>query len=599
MIRAGGWARLRRALSACVVCLAGSAVAADDAATRPAPRSNEVASAAMPIRQLFDVRTAMRDGVELSADVWLPEAGGKYPVILLRTPYTKTMPEAKFPDWGAYFAARGYAFAVQDVRGRGDSDGKFNFFFQESSDGYDSVEALASQPWSNGRVCMIGVSYWGTTQWLAARERPPHLVCIAPTSPAGDYLNEIPSKGGAFLMMWALGWINVTSGKIDQMPHMASLDWTRIYAHRPLLTMDEAMGRKMPLYRELLQHDTMDDYWRRIRFAPADFERIEIPVLNVTGLFDGDQTGALFYWNGLKRHGKTLPQDRFLVMGPWTHLQSFQGGADKIGEMALSKDAIVDNKALHLTFFDRYLKRTTSTLDLPRARVYVTGANEWRNYDDYPLPHAKKQRLHLASGGKANTAAGDGQLVAVPQGKNAATDQYVYDPKNPVPATYDSGTSRLEIQRRHDVLVYTSPVLERTVEAIGPVSLELYAASDARDTDFTAVISDVQPDGRALYLGARPVGIVRARYRNGLDRAELLTPGKVERYTIDLGDFAHAFQTGHRIRVEISSSAFPMFNPNQNTGDPIATDTQWRNATQRIFHDAAHPSALVLTVAQR
>lgn len=599
MIRVCSAARLRRALSACVVCLVSSAVVADEAATRPTPRSDQVASAVVPIRQLFDVRTAMTDGVELSADVWLPEAGGKYPVILLRTPYTKTMPEAKFPEWGAYFAARGYAFVVQDVRGRGDSDGKFNFFFQESRDGYDSVEALAAQPWSNGKVCMIGVSYWGTAQWLAARGRPPHLVCIAPTSPAGDYLNEIPSKGGAFLMMWALGWVNATSGKIDQMPHMASLDWTRIHAHRPLLTMDEAMGRKMPLYREILQHHTKADYWRRIQFAPADFERIEIPVLNVTGLFDGDQTGALFYWNGLKRHGKTSPQDRFLVMGPWTHLQSFQGGAEKMGEMALSKEAIVDNKALHLAFFDRYLKRSTSTLDLPRARIYVTGANEWRDYDDYPLPHAKEHRLHLASDGKANTADGDGQLVAVPQGKNAATDQYVYDPKSPVPASYDSGTSRLATQQRQDVLVYTSPVLERTVEAIGPVSLELYAASDARDTDFTAVISDVQPDGRALYLGARPVGIVRARYRNGLDRAQLLTPGKVERYTIDLGDFSHAFLPGHQIRVEISSSAFPMFNPNQNTGNPIATDTQWRNATQRIFHDVAHPSALVLTVAQQ
>lgn len=566
--------------------------AADTAVARP----DEGAVPAPPIRQIFDVRSRMRDGVQLSADVWLPRAPGKHPVLLLRTPYLKTMPEAKHAEWGRYFAQRGYAFVVQDVRGRGDSGGEFNFFFQEAQDGYDAVEALAREPWANGRVCMIGVSYWATTQWLAARERPPHLACIAPTSPAGEYLNELPTIGGAFMMMWGLHWLNDTSGRISQGPNMETLDWQRIYEHRPLLTMDEAMGRQMRLYREFLQHPTMDAYWRRIQFTPQDFQRIDIPVLTVTGLFDGDQTGALFYWKGLREHEKTQAENRFLVIGPWSHIQSFLGGADKMGELALSADAIIDNKALHLAFFDRYLKQSTTTLNFPRARVYVTGANEWRNYADYPLREVKTQRLFFASTGKANTAQGDGRLTWGKQEKRSHADEYRYDPKNPVPFSWDSGANRLEIQQRPDVLVYTSDPLQRPLEAIGSVSVELYAASDARDTDFTAVISDVQPDGRALYLGSKPVGIIRARYRDGMDQERLLSPGKVERYTISLGDLAHSFLPGHRVRVEISSSAFPMFNPNQNTGNPIATDTEWRTATQRVFHDAAHPSALVLSV---
>lgn len=560
--------------------------------------ASQTADAPPPIRQIFDVRSRMRDGVELSSDVWLPRAPGKYPVLLLRTPYIKTMPEANHPEWGRYFAERGYALVVQDVRGRGDSDGKFNFFFQEGEDGYDSVEALAREPWANGRVCMLGVSYWATTQWLAARERPPSLACIAPTSPAGEYLNELPTIGGAFMMMWGMNWINDTSGRISQGRNMETLDWQHIFAHRPLLTMDEALGRKMPLYREFLQHPTMDWYWRRIQFTPRDFQRIDIPVLTVTGLFDGDQTGALFYWKGLRAHAKTPASDRFLVIGPWSHIQSFLGGADKMGEIELSADAVVDNKAMHLAFFDRYLKQATKSVDFPRARVYVTGANEWRSYDDYPLSHARTQRLFFASGGKANSARGDGKLVSQQPAKQMPADQYLYDPQNPVPFSWESGSSRLDIQERSDVLVYTSEPIERTLEVIGSVAVELYAASDAKDTDFTAVISDVQPDGRALYLGSKPVGIIRARYRDGMDREKLLTPGKVERYTISLGDLAHAFLPGHRLRIEISSSAYPMFNPNQNTGNPIATDTEWRKATQRIFHDAAHPSALVLSVAE-
>lgn len=561
------------------------------------PAASPAASPAAPVKQVFGVETRMRDGTVLVSDVWMPAGPGRYPVILVRTPYLRTQPEMGFAATAKYFAEHGYAYVVQDVRGRGDSGGEFDFFFQEAKDGYDAIEGIAAEPWSNGRVCTMGISYLGTDQWLAAKEKPPHLVCMAPDSPAGVYQDEIPRMGGAFMMMWAIGWLNDTSGRIGQMPSVMATDWDKVFAHRPLLTMDEAFGRKMRLYREFLEHDTLDDYWKRIQLTPADFAKIDVPMLVNTGWFDGDQRGALFYWRGMhERPGGA--KDQFLTIGPWTHVQSYLGGAEKMGELTLPKEGIVDNKALHLAFYDHYLKQDGSAFDRPKVRVFVTGSNVWKDFDAYPVA-AKETRLYLDSAGKANTAAGDGALAWKVAAKGAA-DAYVYDPKNPVPLNLFAemfGMNRAKEQARQDVLVYTSPVLDKPVEIIGPVSVELYASSDARDTDFTAAITDVQPDGKAVLLGSRPVGVIRARYRGGPSaQPSLLTPGKPELFRIALGEIGHAFLPGHRIRIEISSSAYPMFNPNQNTGNPIATDTEWKVANQKILHDRAHPSALVLPV---
>lgn len=587
--------------SGILISLACAAAFAIGLASAPAASAQDAANAqpkpAAPVKRVFGVESKMRDGVKLVSDVWLPAGPGPFPVILVRTPYLRTNADLRWAKTANHFAERGYAYVVQDVRGRGDSEGEFRFFAQEAKDGYDTIEALAKEPWSNGRICMMGTSYMGTVQWLAARERPPHLACIAPTAPAGKFHDEVPSAGGAFMMQWAVSWLNDVSGRISQGPNLAAADMDAIYAHRPLLTMDEAAGRRMPLFREFLQHDTLDDYWRSSVLAPEDYEKIDIPVMTLAGWFDGDQTGTLLYWNRL--HARSAPvRDAFLTLGPWTHIQTMLGGAEKIGEMTFGKESIVDLDAAHLAFFDRYLKQSTASLDKPKVRVFVTGTNQWRDYEAWPVPHAKETRLFLASGGKANTSQGDGALVWNRSGEGAGADEYVYDPSNPVPLDAERmfAADRSETQRRQDVLVYTSPPLEKALEVIGPVMVELYAASDAKDTDFTATIEDVGPDGKPLLLGPRPVGIIRARYRGGPEaRPQLLTPGKPELFRIDLGSIGHSFQPGHRIRIEISSSAYPMYHPNPNTGNPIATDTEWKTARQRILHDAEHPSALVLS----
>ena len=544
----------------------------------------------------FGVHVPMRDGVNLSADIWLPKAPGRYPSILVRTPYIKASKDLGLSDFAQFYVNHGYVFVVQDVRGRGDSDGQFNFLFTDAHDGYDSIEWMAAQPWSNGKVGMLGVSYLGTVQWLAAREHPPHLVCIAPTAAAGRYLSEIPYQGGAFLLDWAIHWLNGASDHALQGANASGLDMKEILKHRPLLTMDEAFGRRMPIYRDFLQHDTMDDYWKRIQFTTDDFKKLDLPTLTTTGWFDGDQPGALFYWRNMRAYSPAK-DNQFLLAGPWTHVQTFLGGERNLGDFQFSGDSIYDLKTLHLAFFDHFLKGTSPKFDFPRAHIYVTGSNKWRDENEYPPASAQTRSLYFHSTGKANTLAGDGRLDSQ-VAKEEPSDHYTYFPENPVsPAEGETpGADQRYIERRDDVLVYTSDPLKDPVEVIGKVFVHLFASSDARDTDFTARLLDVYPDGRALQLGPEPVGIIRARYRNGIDHTELLTPGKTEHYQIELYDIAHTFLPGHQIRFEISSSYSPMFNPNSNTGNPVATDTESRPAKQTIFHNASAASYVALPV---
>ncbi|WP_293376207.1 CocE/NonD family hydrolase [Phenylobacterium sp.] len=551
------------------------------------------------MKTLFGLMTPMRDGVKLASDAFMPTEAVRYPIILIRTPYIRIGHDDAQTE--RFFVAHGYAVVIQDTRGRGDSEGTFDFFFPEAQDGYDTIEWLAAQPWSNGRVCTLGISYMGTVQWLAAKERPPHLVCMAPSSPAGDFLQELPSAGGAFKMGWALKFLSDLTGHLAEGPSQGVVDWEKVYAHRPLITADEALGRSVPLYRTFLQHDTMDAYWRRIQLGPDDFAKIDIPVLTTTGWFDGDQIGALYDWRGYTGRPGGV-RDAFLVIGPWTHAQSWDGGAERLGEFELGKDSIVDNMALRLAFFDRYLKQSADRFDAPPVRVFITGANVWRTFPAYPVPQARATRYFLSSAGRANTRAGDGQLSTAPtKGENA--DGFVYDPKTPVPFVTGSGdgrgVDRSAIEGRDDVLVYSTPPLTHSVQIVGNVGLEIYAASDAPDTDFVATITDVAPNGHALLLGPRGVGVIRARYRHGPSgKVELLTPNKPEAFRIDLGDIGHEFLPGHRIRIDLTSSAVPSINPNQNTGAPIATDTEWRIAHQKLLHGKLHPSALVLPVVE-
>lgn len=580
----------------------------------PIAGAKEAAGSARPkhelVRILFYQEAAMRDGVKLSADVYLPRAEGRYPTLLIRTPYNKADARTDIPSYAfkTYFAERGYALAFQDVRGRGDSEGEFGFFHADVEDGFDSVEWAARQPWSNGEVCMIGVSYLGTVQWLAAKTLPPSLKCLVSTAAAGEPMDEIGyGTGGVVPLTFSLSWYFGASGQLwsDQMLTALMgegfIDLEKMGWHRPLMTLDEAVyGFRMKHYRDFLRHPTMDAYWQAIKLQPDDFRNIDLPALHVTGWFDGDQPGAMHYWRGMNAFSKAK-QSQYLVIGAWTHAQTFFGGAESVGELRFGPDAVIDPLALHLRFLDHYLKGTAKTFDQPKASVYVTGANEWREFDAYPPRQAGELRLYLDSAGSANSLNGDGRLRR-DQSSGAAVDRYTFDPRNPVPGAVEGfrffGADFRSIQAREDVLVYTGEALDEPIDVIGNVRVELYAASDARDTDFVVRLIDVHPDGRAVRLGANE-GTLRARYREGFDEERLLTPGRVERYSIDLGEVGHRFLPGHRIRLEVTSSAYPMIAPNQNTGNPVAMDTEWKIARQTIHHDRERPSALVLSVVER
>jgi putative CocE/NonD family hydrolase len=555
------------------------------------------------VKARFDLRIPMRDKIELSADVWMPGTAGRYPTILLRTPYLKTIEPPQVYEWGDFYAKHGYVLMVQDVRGRGDSDGKYNFLFPEGKDGYDTVEWIATQPWSNGKVAMMGGSYLGTVSWLAARERPPHLMCIASTAAPGRWFMHEPYPGGAFGVRFMLRWFFGTAGRISQFPNGGGLDWDEAFRYRPLLKADESLGREMPIYKDVLLHPTLDDYWKRIDFTPEDFRKINLPALHITGWFDAFQSGALSYWNGMEASSPAAA-NQYLLIGPWTHGDAIYGPERKLGDMEFSADAVVDLQQLHLSFFDHCLKGATKSFDFPRARIYVTGINKWYEEPAYPLARAAYRKLYLHSAGKSNSSAGDGSLSWQTPAEQELPDRYTFDPRNPVPADAKGGSQGLgnlglamdqrNIERRSDVLVYTSETLAQPLEVIGPVVVNLYAASDGRDTDFTAKIIDVYPDGRAVKLGSTASGVIRAAYRNGPQRLDLLTPNKVELYKISLFDLAHVFLPGHKLRIEISSSCYPFIQPNPNTGNPIATDTEWRLAEQTIYHDRSRASFVSL-----
>ena len=547
-----------------------------------------VAASAQAVNR-FGVPIPMRDGVRLVANLWIPAGTGRFPAILLRTPYDKTA------QFGRYrlvnYLKAGYAVVVQDTRGRGDSEGGFDFYFPEGRDGFDTIEWIAAQPWSNGRVGTDGGSYLGTVQWLAARERPPHLACMIPTASSGRLFDEIPYQGGAFRLEWALPWLNETSGRVSQGDLNGLVHWDSLAVQRPLVRLDSLMGRPMPLYQRFLAHDTRDWFWKRIHFTDRDFAAIGVPTLTFTGWFDGDQPGALSYWDGMSRRPGGAG-DNFLVIGPWSHAQTYLGGALTMGAFRFDSAAIIKTQDLRIKFFDWCLKQSSPRFDEPRVRAFVMGSNRWVEGDRYPLSGTESRSYYLRSRGRANTLDGDGTLSIDPPGDDPP-DHFDYDPKRPVPSS-DPATDQREIERRPDVLVFTTPVLEAGVDVLGRVFVELQIASDATDTDFTAKLIDVGQDGQAVLLGPVATGVIRARYRNGPERTELLVPGKPTPVQIELFDVGHTFLPGHRIRVDISSSAFPYVDANPNTGRTIATETTTQVARQTVFHDRVRPSRLVL-----
>ncbi|GCE09642.1 CocE/NonD family hydrolase [Dictyobacter aurantiacus] len=540
----------------------------------------------------FDKRVPMRDGITLSADIYMPvgteQQIGQRPVILSRTPYMKA--EVSL-ETAKYFVRNGYIFVAMDVRGRGDSDGEFVPYFNEGRDGYDSVEWCASQPWSDGNVGTIGASYGGRIQWLTAIERPPHLKAMVVLVPPSDPFVETPTGTPSPMH---LCWLHLVSGRALQ--SMARVEWEQVYQHLPLVTMDESVGRSIPAWRTEMQHTQLDDYWEPLCYQQK-FDRVDVPALHISGWYDDEQIGTPLNYIGMTRQGATVEArtNQRLLMGPWGHNVNAES---RIGDVDFGPQSIIDLRAEQLRWYDRYLKGQPVTGVSP-VRIFVMGNNVWRDEQEWPLARTQWTPYYLHSQGRANSRFGNGML-SFTRPETEPVDTYLYDPANAVPFITEATSSQIggpddyaSLQRRDDMLVYVSEPLQEDVEVTGPIMVDLYASSSAPDTDFMAMLIDVWPNGFRQRLCD---GMVRARFRNGMDKPELIQPGEIYHYSIDCWNVSQVFKVGHRICVQITSSAFPKYDRNQNTGAPLGMTSELAVAEQRIYHDAEHPSAVVLPI---
>lgn len=544
------------------------------------------------VRILFNQRVPMRDGVTLSADVYLP-AGEikKRPVILSRTPYLKA--DMIVVVRAQQFVKRGYIYVVMDVRGRGDSDGDFTPYFQEGRDGYDSIEWCARQEWSDGNIGTYGGSYLGRIQWLAALEQPPHLRTMVVLVPPSDPFVETPTglPGPMHLC-----WQHLVSGRVNQ--PMEAVDWEKVYWHLPLLTMDEQAGRVNPHWRSDFEHPQLDDYWQPLCYQQR-FDEIDLPVLHISGWYDDEQIGTPLNYIGMTTRGASAEARtrQRLLMGPWGHNVNT---SSKVGEVDFGPQSLIRIYDEVGQWFDRWLRASNEGEQDAPVRIFVMGENVWRDEQEWPLARTQWTPFYLHSGGSANSRFGNGSLSTTQPDLEEKADSYTYNPANPTPFLTEPTSAQIggaddytSVQRRDDVLVYQTEPLEAATEVTGPIRVELYASSSAVDTDFMAMLIDVWPNG---YRQRLCDGMVRARFREGMATPSLIEPGRVYTYTIDCWNTAHVFQAGHSICLQISSSAFPKFDRNPNTGAPLGTTQEFIGAEQRIFHDASSPSALILPI---
>ena len=546
------------------------------------------ALSAAPMVKRSNVRIPMRDGVRLSADLYLPADRARVPAILERTPYNK---ELDITPLAQAFVDRGYAVVVQDVRGRYESEGVFAPLEQEPNDGDDTLNWMARQPWCDGKIGMIGGSYRGIVQWKVATLNNPYLKAIFPiVSGWDDYRDRFYSEGGAMKLGGRLEWMAENLKVPGYQPN-----FDKYVLHLPLRTADiAATGRPSRMFQEAINHPAFDSFWRAISVRER-IRSVRIPVFAIGGWYDNfvesdlDAFSALHKASGMNR----------VIIGPWPHNMYYE-----FQDVDFGADSKVPVRTLQLAWFDRWLMgKDELALAGPPLKIFVMGSNKWREESEWPPAEARPVALYLASGGRANTLEGDGTLTDRPV-EHSARDGFVYNPRDPAPTRGGAvccnprvlpwgPMDQRPVERRKDVLVYTGKPLESDLEAIGPVEVTLYASTSAKDTDFTAKLVDVFPDGSARNLTD---GILRVRYRGSLEKPELAKPGEVYKLSIDAGVTANVFLRGHRIRLEISSSNFPRFDRNPNTGGRLADETKPIAATQTVYHDRSHPSEIRLLV---
>jgi hypothetical protein len=556
-----------------------------------------------------NVAMKTRDGVILKADVYRPAGDGSFPLLLQRTPYNKD----SSADFARKAVARGFMVVIQDVRGRYTSEGEWYTFKHEIDDGYDTVEWAAALPHANGKVGLFGGSYVGATVMLAAISHPPHLAGICPVVTASNYHENWTYQGGAFEQWFDESW---TAGLAQDTANRLIHDNTNalvgdrvlplndfpVFNLKPMTGGSQWTHELAPYFLDWLAHPTYDSYWKQWSIE-ENYPNVQVPGLTIAAWYDLFQGGSLRNYLGLRAHaGNQAARDgQHLIIAIGGH----SGWTRKVGDVDFGPGAAFDEIGTTLDWFDYlFMGKQNQFAGGNPVKIFVMGRNEWRDEAAWPLARATQTRYYLQSGGKANSSSGDGSLSKTTPGKEG-TDTFVYDPANPVPTVggplcCDSEhlapgpRDQKAVEARSDVLVYTTPPLDQDVEVTGPVTLDLYAKSSAVDTDFTGKLVDVWPNGFAQNLTE---GILRASFRaSTTGEPAPITPGKVYEYRIDLWSTSNVFLKGHRIRLEVSSSNFPRFDRNLNTGRSGARDAHFVKATNAILLGGAHSSALILPV---
>jgi len=576
----------------------------------------------------INIPPRMRDGTILYADILRPETDSPIPAIIMRTPYDK----GSFlgPRGGGYmnprqFALSGYAVIMQDCRGTGVSDGEHYHFRNETEDGYDTVEWAAEQSWCDGNVGMYGPSYLGGTQWLAAIMQPPHLKAICPAEAAATLRGLPTCSGGVFNLQGSINH-NIRFGfnglrrsalppeRLKQIGEQLNHMMNHIEEQFVFLPLKDVPSMQLvkelkmaPFYTDWLEHIDDDVYWNELN-SPVPLQKVAVPAFHLSGWYDFMASGVLLNYIEMKKRGgsQKARDHQKMIIGPWVHGSELPSTVGELNFGTGASGAAVNVTRMHIRWFDYWLKGIENGIvDEPPVKIFVMGDNVWRDENEWPLARTEYAPYYFHSNGKANSRLGDGFLSTAPPIDNEEKDVYLYDPRNPVPTKWgvEGANSyagevqdQQELEKRPDILIYTSAVLERDLEVTGPIEIKVWAASSAVDTDFTGKLVDVWPNMQAFNLVE---GIVRARYRKSESHAELIEPDRVYEYTINLKATSNVFKAGHRIRVEISSSCFPRYDRNLNTGHPIGQDREMKVAVQTVYHDKNYPSHIVLPVIPR
>lgn len=540
------------------------------------------------VKAYYHRMVPMRDGVRLATDVYLPEAEGSYPTLLVRDIYSNGS-NATRQRYAKFATANGYAFVFQSSRGRYDSEGTWYPYFDEVNDGDDTLTWISGQPWSNGKVGMFGTSYLASVQWLAAVNGNPALAAIAPAMSPGNYYRDVAYPGGAFSLLSRARWgiSLVGSRTIMSFP----VDWIGGIDHLPLETLAESVGFDVPHFQDWLAHPSYDDYWAPLNLE-ARANEMSVPALNFGGWYDVFLRSTIGSYKTMTEQAATAEarDGQRLVIGPWTHGWNT---SRQVGDVDFGEHALIEVEPMLLEWFDHWMKDGPVPGGAP-IRLFIMGENVWRDEQEWPLARTDYRSVYLHADGSLSDEA--------PTGSDTLT--YTYDPADPVPTlggnimepTLRGPYDQSPLDDREDVLRFVSAPFEAPTEITGPVSAEIWASTDSRDTDFMAKLIVVKADGMAFNLVD---GVIRARYRDGFEEEKLVEPGRVYKYTIDLWATSYLLSPGDRLRLDVTSSNYPRLARNLNTGAPFAKSVEMEVAKQTIHLSDQHPSRLILPFIPR